>query len=71
MKFIMADGRAFTEWRSSCRINDEIKNKLNIKDDNDYRLYLQRHGMEVKDKILSKFPAFKYCPVCEQAVEQK
>ena len=71
MKFAMADGRQFTEWRSNCRLNNEIKNKLNITNDHDYRLYLQRNAEKVKSELFVQLPSFKYCPVCEAAVDVK
>ena len=47
----MSDGRMFTDYRSSCTINNEIKKENNL-NDNTYRKFLQsKTYLENKSKI--------------------
>ena len=44
---IMNDGRAFTDYRSSCYINDAIRVKNGITNSYDYRQFLIHNGNEM------------------------
>ena len=37
----MSDGRALTDWRPSCEINESLKQQFEVKSDSEYRSYLQ------------------------------
>lgn len=38
------DGRAFTEYRSSCEIDNQIKKQNGLTNNYEYKLFLQRNG---------------------------
>ena len=42
----MSDGRAFTDWKSSCLMNATIQSEQQIKTDSEYRQYLQKNGLQ-------------------------
>lgn len=48
---LMADGRAFTDYRSSCYVNDLIRVMNGISSSYDYRLFLQRNATDLMDTI--------------------
>jgi hypothetical protein len=43
-KFVLEDGRAFTDYSPSCIVNDKIKSSNNIKNSLDYRKFLQKNA---------------------------
>jgi hypothetical protein len=43
----MSDGRAFTDYTSSCQMNNSIQSKHNIKNDASYRQFLQKNASEI------------------------
>ena len=43
----MSDGRAFTSYVSSCQMNAEIQNKNKIKNDAQYREFLQKNSEKI------------------------
>jgi len=47
--FLMNDGRAFTDYRPSSYLNDEIKIRNNVMDSYDYRQFLINNGLKVID----------------------
>lgn len=40
----MSDGRAFTNWESSCQMNASIQQKQNLANDAMYREWLQKNA---------------------------
>lgn len=48
---IMNDGRAFTDYRSSCYINDLLRVKNGIQNSYDYRQFLINNGSELINTI--------------------
>ena len=46
----MSDGREFTNWQSSCKMNQEIMKILNVKDDSQYREILQTKEIKTCEK---------------------
>jgi hypothetical protein len=48
----MNDGRIFTNYDSNCKMNEELKVKLDAKNSNDYRMKLQQMKSleQLKDK---------------------
>ena len=48
---IMDDGRAFTDYRSSCFINSLIKSENKIRNSYDYRQYLINNGKKIMNDI--------------------
>ena len=72
MKYTMADGRAFTRYVSNSEFEQYVKNKYNIKDDYEYRQFLQKNGATIaaeldkcdeNDKL-----CLRHCPVCRKPV---
>jgi hypothetical protein len=52
-KFVAEDGRAFTDYKPSCTVNDKIKKNNNIKNSLEYRKFLQSNAkllMEINFK---------------------
>ena len=43
----MADGRNFASWKSSCSLDEEIKKKINIQSNWDYRQFLTQHSNNI------------------------
>jgi len=58
-----SSGRFATSYIPSCIENENIKKSLNIEDDYDYRMYLQRHGDKVKKQMKNRFTEDK--PICD------
>lgn len=74
-KYIMSDGRAFTDYQPNCVINDYLQKKYEIDDPHQYRHFLQKNSEQVKKELLSCSPFHQIqkhsCPVCKQAMEYK
>jgi hypothetical protein len=69
MKFVMSDARAFTDYSSSCEINNTIQKEYNAKNEHDYRFVLQNKATQ----LMTKFATFsdtkcKFCPGCMEAM---
>tara|TARA_Y100000816_G_C26062804_1_gene558250 strand:+ start:945 stop:1178 length:234 start_codon:yes stop_codon:yes gene_type:complete len=47
----MSDGRCFTSFISSCKLNENIKRSVNVSNNNSYRQFLQDNA----DVIMSDF----------------
>lgn len=45
--FQSADGRAFTDYRSPCIRNNELKKKYNLKNEHEYRQFIQKNGLKL------------------------
>ena len=43
-KFVMSDGRAFTDYSPACALNEQLQTKFNVKNSHEYRNYLQKNG---------------------------
>jgi hypothetical protein len=71
-KFVMSDGRAFTNFQPSCTLNKDLQAKYKIPDSHDYRYFLQKNA----DQVRSDFAAAAaqgecvMCPVCKQALKK-
>lgn len=75
-KYVMNDARTFTNYQSSCIVEEVLQKKYNINNSHEYRAYLQKHAEEImKDladcDINKQDPCKGLCPVCRQAVEKK
>ena len=71
----MADGRAFTRYISNSEYENYIKTKYNIKNDFEYRQFLQKNGQKIKEE-LDKCEdddklCLRYCPQCKTAIFQR
>lgn len=45
-----SSGRFQTDYRANCLVNEQIKQSAGIKDNYNYRLYLQRNALTLMDK---------------------
>ena len=44
VKVAQSDGRAFTDYRPSCYVDQKMQEKLGLNNSMEYRLFLQRNG---------------------------
>lgn len=58
-----SSGRFATSYIPSCVENAYIKKELGIEDDYEYRMYLQRNGDKVREKLKNRFTYEK--PICD------
>jgi hypothetical protein len=72
-KFIMSDGREFTDYQPSCALNQALQQKYNVKDVHQYRYYLQKNAEQVMKDLADCDTKREcaLCPVCQQAVNYK
>lgn len=73
-KYIMSDGRAFTDYNQSCVLNDMLANKYNVKNSShQYRYYLQKNAQQIMRDLANCEPKqdCAFCPVCKQALDYK
>lgn len=72
-KYVMSDGRAFTNWNPNCDLMRNIQTKYNIQNSNDMRVFLQQNAEKVKADFASctTMEECKFCPVCKEAVDYK
>jgi len=72
-KYIMSDGRAFTDYNPSCSLNNNLQKKYNVKDSHEFRQYLQHNAEQVMKDLANCDPKDQcaLCPVCKQALEYK
>lgn len=72
-KFVMSDGRAFTDYTPSCSLNQAIQKKYNVPaDTHKYRYFLQQNGEQVKKDLAANYPynTCVFCPVCKEAIQK-
>lgn len=72
-KYVMSDGRTFTDYNPSCSLNKMIQEKFKLSNSHQYRAFLQQNAEELM-KEFSKQDMEKpclLCPVCKQALEYK
>ena len=65
--YSMADSRAFTDYQSSCQTNNALMLKYNLKNNHEFRKYMQLHGNEILKELDSQTGdgfSCKSCPVC-------
>lgn len=68
VKFVSADGRAFTSFQPNCELNRGLKEAYNIQNNYTYRLFLQRNA----SKLMQQDRSYAYrknkltcaCPSC-------
>lgn len=72
-KFTMSDGRAFTDYNTSCTLNKMIQEKYQVGNSHDFRYFLQRNAETVKQDLANCDPKQNcaFCPVCKSAIEYK
>ncbi|NBO98922.1 MAG: hypothetical protein EBU90_02170 [Proteobacteria bacterium] len=70
-KFVMSDGRAFTNYAPNCELVRGIQKKYNITSANELRLYMQKNAEAIKKDIFAMEHNVVKCPVCEEALSYK
>lgn len=70
-KFVMSDGREFTDYSPACDLNNQLQSKYNLKNSYEYRQFLQKNAeMLIKENTTSvNSYTFNMCPVCKKALE--
>jgi len=72
-KYVMSDGRQFTNFQPACEMNKMIQEKYQIKDSHAYRYFLQENAEKVMKDLAHCEPAnseCSICPVCKQALDK-
>tara|TARA_Y100000590_G_C15396116_1_gene891985 strand:+ start:127 stop:528 length:402 start_codon:yes stop_codon:yes gene_type:complete len=64
---LMSDGRNFSSWEPSCKINDEIRDKAKIQSNWQYRIYLTNHGNNIIQT--NRLSACDNCCPCWQKMQ--
>lgn len=71
-KYVMSDGRAFTNYAPNCELIRHIQRKYNL-DNHSLREYMQKNADTIKNDLFK--PDAKTgsvtCPVCEAALAYK
>lgn len=71
-KYIMSDGRAFTNYHPNCTLNKVIQDNYKIQNSHQYRAFLQQNAEElIKEFAKNESAECKICPVCKHALEYK
>lgn len=72
-KFVMSDGRAFTDFRPSCSLHRMLQDKYQVEDSHKFRYYLQKNAEQVMKDLAQCNPQedCTFCPVCKQALDYK
>ncbi len=72
-KFVMSDGREFTDYNASCILNNMLQKKYNLNNSHQFRQFLQQNAEKVMQDLAQCEPKrdCALCPVCRQAVEKK
>jgi hypothetical protein len=67
-KFVMSDGRQFTDWTPSCELNNKLQKQFRVSNSHDYRYVLQKNAEQVIKQMVPT-EEMTLCPVCKQALE--
>lgn len=67
MYYPIMGARSITDYRSQADINDAIKRQYNIKDNNEYRQYIQSNGNAILQALREQKndEDCMECPVCK------
>ena len=71
MKFVSSDGRAFTDYRPNCAVNEALQKASGSTNTHAYRKYLQDNGLAIMNKAKTTLPYKKceFCPKCKKAIQ--
>jgi len=68
-KFAMSDGRAFTDYRPNCMVNEKLQQGSGMENSREYRMYLQQNASKIiaanQMKAQSRHKASCACPLCQ------
>lgn len=70
-KYVMNDGREFTDYNASCILNNMIQKKYKLSNSHDYREFLQKNSQKVMKALADcdMKQSCELCPVCKKALE--
>jgi hypothetical protein len=51
MPFYIGTSNNFTDYRTSCSVDEQIKKDNGIKSEEEYRLFLQRNGDKIRENF--------------------
>ena len=71
MKYTLQDGSAFTNYSSSCQINQDLQRAYGISGGDEYRHYLQMNAEKVMADIKMSVEKCASCPICSQSIAYK
>lgn len=60
---LMSDGRIFTDYKASCIVNENLRNKNNLETSDQYRLFLINNAKKIM-KTNKKF--YEHMASCEK-----
>ena len=69
-KYIISDGRQFTDYTPSCILNHNLQHKYNIKNSHDFRSFLQKNSTKVMNAlaVCDSEQSCSVCPVCKHSL---
>lgn len=69
-KYVMNDGREFTDYNASCVLNNLIQTKYKISNSHEYREFLQKNSSQVMKDLADCTPkqGCTLCPVCKSSL---
>jgi len=72
-KFVMSDGREFTDYSPSCTLNGNLQKQYSVNDTHKYRQFLQHNAQTVMKYLAANQQRSDcvLCPVCKKALESK
>ena len=73
-RYVMSDGRAFTNYAPNCDLIKALQTKYNISNSNELRSFMQKNMEQVKadiEKLDGDKQSCAVCPVCKEAVDYK
>jgi hypothetical protein len=69
-KYAMADGRAFTDYRPNCQLNEKLQQGSGMNNAREYRMYLQQNAAPImqtqQGKAQARHKAECHCPNCQR-----
>lgn len=72
MKFVMSDGRQFTDYQPNCSMNINLRKKLSPgAGNNDFRYHLQKNADAIMKQLSQSEieTIHKNCPVCTKSLD--
>ena len=69
-KYVMNDGREFTDYSASCILNNLIQVKYKLNNSHDYKNFLQKNSDQVMKDLAdcTSKQSCDLCPVCKQSL---
>ncbi len=68
-KYIMSDGREFTNYQTSYTLDKNIQEKYKISNSHEYRLFLQKNTDKIMRDLNQRQDQCIVCPSCGEALK--